>query len=122
MKNATEEERLGLVTGDSQSMPALPRYDGNSDDLDDDDGDDDDDLSPDEKHTARYGRGITSSPPRRERTSDESDDKSATEAMYEDSRREWNESRNRSRDPSPPSPPQPPSYRRGAGGDDDAFL
>ncbi|KAI0905455.1 magnesium transporter NIPA-domain-containing protein [Ustulina deusta] len=122
VKNATEEERLGLVTGDSQSMPALPRYDGNSDDLDDDDGDDDGDLSPDEKHTARYGRGITSSPPRRERTSDESDDKSATEAMYEDSRREWNESRNRSRDPSPPSPPQPPSYRRGAGGDDDAFL
>lgn len=26
--SATEEERLGLVKGDSQSMPALPRYDG----------------------------------------------------------------------------------------------
>lgn len=127
VKNATEEERLGLVTGDSQSMPALPRYDdGESDDLDDDD--DDDDFSSDEKHTARYGRGITNSPPRRRR--EESDDQ-----MYdEDSRGGWNTSLNRSgsRDassrnstppPAPSQPPQqPPSYRRGAGGGDDAFL
>ncbi|KAI1426388.1 magnesium transporter NIPA-domain-containing protein [Xylaria sp. FL1777] len=124
VKNATEEERLGLVTGDSQSMPALPRYDGDSDDLDDDDDDyddDDDTFSPDEKHTARYGRGLTGSPPRRD---DDSDDKAAAKATYEDSQREWNESRNQSRGASSgDSPPPPlPSYRRGAGGDDDAFL
>ncbi|KAI1345722.1 magnesium transporter NIPA-domain-containing protein [Xylaria sp. FL0043] len=122
VKNATEEERLGLVTGDSQSMPALPRYDGDSDDLDDDY---DDDLSPDdEKFTTRYGRGITSSPPRRR--SDESDDKAAVEATHEDSRRNRNEGQGqgRSRDASPRDspPPQPRSYRRGAGGGDDAFL
>ena len=29
--SATEEERLGLVKGDSQSMPVLPRYDGSDD-------------------------------------------------------------------------------------------
>lgn len=29
--SATEEERLGLVKGDSQSMPVLPRYEGDSD-------------------------------------------------------------------------------------------
>ncbi|KAI0521425.1 magnesium transporter NIPA-domain-containing protein [Xylaria bambusicola] len=118
VKNATEEERLGLVTGDSQSMPALPRYDG--------DLDDDDDLSPDEKHTARYDRGITSSPPGSR--SDDGDDKMYDE-YDEDSRREWNTSRHpsRSRDASsrhstPPLPQNPPSYRRGGGGDDDAFL
>ncbi|KAI0970166.1 magnesium transporter NIPA-domain-containing protein [Xylaria arbuscula] len=123
VKNATEEETLGLVAGDSQSMPALPQYDGDSDDLDDDD---DDEYLPDEKYSARYGRGLTgSSPPRR---SDESDDRAAAGALYDDhSRREWNEeSRDRSRDgslrDSPSPPPQRQSYRRGAGGGDDAFL
>lgn len=122
-KNATEEERLGLVTGDSQSMPTLPRYDGASNDLDDDD-DDDDDISTDEKRASKYGRVITSSSPTRR--SDDSDDKAYEEAMYEDTRRRWNESRNRSRDGSPrssPPPPQPPSYRRNAPyTDDEAFL
>ncbi|KAI0097757.1 magnesium transporter NIPA-domain-containing protein [Nemania sp. FL0031] len=117
-KNATEEERLGLVTGDSRSMPALPRYDEASDDLSDDD------LSSDEKRTSKYGRAITSSSPRRK--SDESDDKAYEEAVYEDTRRRWNESRNRSRDGSPrnsPPAPQPPSYRRDAPyTDDEAFL
>ncbi|KAI0537105.1 magnesium transporter NIPA-domain-containing protein [Xylaria digitata] len=126
VKNATEEERLGLVTGDSQSMPALPRYDGGSDDLSDDD---DEDLSQDEKYSARYGRGLTSSPPRGR--SGESDDKAAEEAGYEVNERRWDKSRSPSRhtssrdspSPSPsPPPPQPSSYRRGAGGGDDAFL
>ncbi|GAW24643.1 hypothetical protein ANO14919_142340 [Xylariales sp. No.14919] len=121
VKNATEEERLGLVTGDSQSMPALPRYDGGSDDLSDDD---EDGFSQDEKYLARYGRGITNSPPGRR--SDESDDKAAAEATHGDSQR-WNESRNPRRHASPspspsPPPPQPSSYRRGAGGRDDAFI
>ncbi|RYC55210.1 hypothetical protein CHU98_g10998 [Xylaria longipes] len=125
VKNATEEERLGLVTGDSQSMPALPRYEENLSNLndDDDDDDDDDDIFPDEKRAAGYGRVITSSPPRRR--SDESDSKAA-EAMQEESRG-WDESRHRSRDGSPrgtPPPPQRQSYRRNApyGGDDEAFL
>ncbi|KAI1747561.1 magnesium transporter NIPA-domain-containing protein [Xylaria castorea] len=122
VKNATEEERLGLVTGDSQSMPALPRYEENSDDLDDED--DDDDLFPDEKRAAGYGRVITNSPPRSR--SDESDSRAIGEAVQEDSQR-WDESRHRSRDGSPrdtPPPPQRQSYRRGAsyGGDDEAFL
>ncbi|KAI3332486.1 DUF803-domain-containing protein [Xylariaceae sp. AK1471] len=121
VKNATEEERLGLVTGDSRSMPALPRYDEDSDDLNDDD---DDDLSSDDKRTARYGRGITSSPPRR--GSDEGDDKAAEAAVYGGSRRRGNEGGNGSRDGTArSSPPRPPPYRRDApfGGDDDeAFL
>ncbi|TGJ82791.1 hypothetical protein E0Z10_g5972 [Xylaria hypoxylon] len=117
---ATEEERLGLVTGDSQSMPALPRYDGVLDDLSDND---DEDLSQDEKYLAKNGRGVTGSPP--PRRSGESDEKAVAEATYEDSQRRWNESQHRSRESSPrnsPPPPQSSSYRRGAGGGDDAFL
>jgi hypothetical protein len=121
VKNATEEERLGLVTGDSRSMPALPHYDEDSDDLNDDE---DDDVSLDDKRTGRYGRGITSSPPRR--GSEEGDDKAAETTVYGANRGRWNESRNASRDDTArSSPPRPPPYRRDApfGGDDDeAFL
>ncbi|GAP86260.1 putative duf803 domain membrane protein [Rosellinia necatrix] len=134
VNSATEEERLGLVTGDSQSMPALPRYNRDLDDDDDDDDDDSDeeeeddayDPSLDEKQEVRYGRDITSSPPRRK--GDEGGDKAAEESMYEDSPRRWNESVGRSRGPSrrdsPPPPQAPPSYRRNArnNGDDDVFL
>ena len=110
VKNATEEERLGLVMGDSQSMPTLPRYDRNSDDLDDDDDDDDGDLSVDEKRAAGYGRVITNSPPRRK--NDESDDKEAGEVTYQDSQRGWRESRHRSQEASPRvSPPRSQPYR-----------
>ncbi|KAI1874940.1 hypothetical protein JX265_003623 [Neoarthrinium moseri] len=58
VKDSTEEERLGLVKGDSHSMPVLDRYD-------DDDEDDDPEVYLEEKRAARYGRGITNSPPRR---------------------------------------------------------
>ncbi|KAI1822408.1 DUF803-domain-containing protein [Xylaria intraflava] len=118
-KNATEEEKLGLVRGDSQSLPALPRYDTYSDD----------DFVPDEKQGAGYSRrAANSSPISPIRRSDDSSDRAAEEAMYEDSRRRWNENRDRSRDdfsPNPSPPPRMPSpYRRGAprGGDDEAFL
>lgn len=123
-KNATEEERLGLVKGDSQSMPALPRYGKDSDESNDDDDDDDNDLDLDEKHSSKYGRIITSSPPRRR--SDESNDEAYEESMYEDTGRRWDDGRNRSRGSSPrssPPPPRLPSYRRDAPqGDDEAFL
>lgn len=59
VKDATEEERLGLVKGDSHSMPALQHYD------DDYYDDDDPELYLEEKRAQRYGRGITNSPPRR---------------------------------------------------------
>ncbi|KAB5535344.1 magnesium transporter NIPA-domain-containing protein, partial [Coniochaeta sp. 2T2.1] len=71
VKGATEEERLGLVKGDSntsQSTPALQRYDeSDGDDLEEED-EEESGLYTDDKE-ARYGRGITaaynSSPPRR---------------------------------------------------------
>ncbi|KAI1172615.1 magnesium transporter NIPA-domain-containing protein [Nemania sp. FL0916] len=120
-KNATEEERLGLVKGDSQSMPALPRY---NEDLDESDDDYDNDLSSDEKHEYKYGRDITGSSP--SRRSNESDDKAYEEALYEDAQARRDHSRHQSRDGSSrssPPPPQSSSYRRDAPhGDDEAFL
>ncbi|KAI1379531.1 DUF803-domain-containing protein [Hypoxylon crocopeplum] len=113
VKNATEEERLGLVKGDSQSMPALPRYD----DYDEDESDDDDIYS-DDKRAERYGRGITNSPPRRG-----SDEKEAEYDDYESSRRRRNDSRNGSRDTTPrSSPPRPPGRRSPPRGGDGAFI
>ncbi|GJD00327.1 DUF803 domain membrane protein [Colletotrichum higginsianum] len=66
VKNATEEERLGLVKGDSNSMPALQHYD--DDDEEEDPYIDDKmrpvDSTPSPPQHSRYGRGITT-PPRR---------------------------------------------------------
>jgi len=119
--NTTEEETLGLVQGDSRSMPALPRYDDDSDES----YNDDDDPSSDAKQTARYGRGITNSPPNRGRNNEE-DDKAEEDAVFEYSGRSRNESGQRSRGATPrdsPPPPRPPPYRRDAsGGEDDAFI
>lgn len=127
VKNATEEERLGLVHGDSKSMPALPRYDGHDDDDDDDDDHDgyiDEDkrrmmmlASSSPPQDSRYGRGITS-PPRRE--SDEEGDWDEEVATYSQRRSRYNESAGGSSRGSPP-PPQPPPHRtpphrRGPGG------
>ena len=69
VKGATEEERLGLVKGDSnvsQSTPALRHYDElEEDDLDDDDTDVVEGGFYTDDKESRYGRGITgSSPPR----------------------------------------------------------
>ncbi|KAJ2906369.1 magnesium transporter NIPA-domain-containing protein [Zalerion maritima] len=118
IKDATEEERLGLVKGDSQSLPALPRYD------EDDDSDDPDPYTDDKQLEARYGRGITggsSSPPRR----GSDDSQNSEQAAYEASRRRWGD---RSQGSSPPPPPPPHKDRRpppgggGSSGGDGAFI
>ncbi|KAI1460294.1 DUF803-domain-containing protein [Annulohypoxylon moriforme] len=112
VKNATEEERLGLVKGDSHTLPAQPRYDN-----DDDDDESDDDVYSDDKRAERYGRGITHSPPRRE-----SYDKETEYDDYESSRGGWNGGRNGSRDTTPhSSPPRPPGRSPPRGGDG-AFI
>ncbi|KAI1077180.1 DUF803-domain-containing protein [Whalleya microplaca] len=112
-KNATEEERLGLVKGDSHTTPALPQYDGDDDDYDYDD-DDGDVFLDDDKRAERYGRGITSSPQRRG-----SDEKSMETESY-DSRRKWSGS---SRDTFPSSsPPRPPERRGPPNGGTGAFI
>ncbi|OTB12711.1 hypothetical protein K445DRAFT_31534, partial [Daldinia sp. EC12] len=80
-KNASEEERLGLVKSDSQSMPTLPQYDG--DDYDEEEESEEDEYL-DDKRTERYGRGITHSPPRRR-----SDDEEAQYEDYGSSQRGW---------------------------------
>ena len=112
VKNATEEERAGLVKGDSNTTPALPRSDSEFYEEDEDDTDPDSYL--DDKRAERsYGRGITgTSPP---------------EIDYDAaSRRKWDHSRNNSshkkpKDPpgtNPRSPPRsrtPPGGGRGAG-------
>ncbi|KAI2466254.1 DUF803-domain-containing protein [Annulohypoxylon bovei var. microspora] len=112
VKNATEEERLGLVKGDSHTIPVVPRYDN-----DDDDDETDDDTYSDDKREERYGRGITHSPPRRG-----SDDKETEYEDYESSRGGWNGGRNGSRDTTPrSSPPRPPGRSPPRGGDG-AFI
>ena len=124
MKGATEEETLGLVTGDSQtqSMPTLQQYDT-----------DEDDLGPyrDEKEL-RYGRGITNSPPRG--PSPEGEDDAASPASGTDSdRRRRNDSRGARgeeeeeswRPSTPPPAPPPQGYRRHTppkGGNGGAFI
>ncbi|KDN64165.1 hypothetical protein CSUB01_02758 [Colletotrichum sublineola] len=67
VKNATEEERLGLVKGDSHSLPALQRYDADEDEEEDPYIDNKIrrvDSSPSPPQPLRYGRGITT-PPRK---------------------------------------------------------
>nr|KAI1268839.1 DUF803-domain-containing protein [Xylariaceae sp. FL1019] len=111
VKNATEEETLGLVKGDSHSMPALPRYDEDSDDKNDDN-----DYFSDEKRSSKYRRDTTGSPSLRG-----SDDEKAEEAMYEQSRRRWHESQSGSSHGSPHSSPPPGRHNAPRGGDG-AFL
>ncbi len=112
MKGSTEEERLGLVKGDSNSPPPLPSYH---------------ETFVDEHYTddkeSRYGRGITNSPPRRG-----SDEKSTTSdpdvVEYEAQRRRFNDSRSGSRDRETPAPPPPPGGRKHSPprGGDGAFI
>ncbi|KAL3427524.1 DUF803 domain-containing membrane protein [Phlyctema vagabunda] len=103
-KGATEEERLGLVKGDSHSMPALPQYD--------DEDDSDDWPSPDGKlrpHTDGTsdrdmrnitGAQFTGSPPvalrtKYNRNKDLEDDHDEDEGRdsYEEQRQKWNDTR-----------------------------
>lgn len=118
-KTATEEERLGLVKGDSNnpgpgysSAPALPLYEEDDFEGSDDYLYDDDAMYGDDKMT-RYGRGITDSPPRGRAGSDGSNEKG-----NEPQRGRWNEGRGGSRDQTPPTPPpKPPAHgsRSGSG-------
>lgn len=112
VKGSTEEERLGLVKGDSNSMPALPSYS--------EEYEEDDEPYTDDKQL-RYGRGITT-PPRR--GSDEKSSATDPEvAEYEAQRRRFNDSRSGSRDRDTPPPP-PPGGRRHSPprGGDGAFI
>ncbi|KAI3394478.1 hypothetical protein diail_2670 [Diaporthe ilicicola] len=116
-KTATEEERLGLVKGDSNdrgpgysSTPALPLYEEDDYEGTDDYPYDDDALYGDDKMT-RYGRGITDSPPRGRSGSGDSNEKGD-----EHQRSRWNEGRSGSRDQTPPTPPpKPPAHGGGSG-------
>jgi len=108
VKDATEEERLGLVKGDSTSMPALPVY---TDQMEQAGYRYEDNKQPYETQ----GRLITS--PQR-RPSDESE---LATMDYEESRRRWrdrSESRGASPRTSPPdgTPTKKPGARRGDGG------
>jgi hypothetical protein len=119
IKGATEEERLGLVKGDSKSMPTLPHYDEESDDnsLDEEKRPP---LASAAEMASRYGRGITT-PPRR--GSDGRDNVEAAE--YEAQRRRFNESKASSSSHSTPGvtppPPRSTADRSGRGGDG-AFI
>lgn len=117
VKDATEEERLGLVTGDSTTFPALAR---NNDDYYDYDEEDPEQYL-EEKRAQRYGRGITSSsPPRRG-----SDDKAEEAADYEASRSRWKDRSQATPKGSPPrqSPPRPaPGRRDPPPGSNGAFI
>jgi magnesium transporter len=114
MKGSTEEERLGLVKGDSQSMPALPQFDDGDDDDDDEPYVDEDKRKPMPSGSppqSRYGRGITSSPPRKAGS-----DKEEELAEYESQRQRWNESRAGSQDTPPPEHERRHSPPRGGNG------
>ena len=117
VKGATEEERLGLVKGDSrnsQSMPSLQRYD--------DDEDDDEEPYTDDKQT-RYGRGITKSPPGQ--GSDEKAGSRVAESEApepEQQRRGRSESRGRNKPSPPPPPPQAHRHSPPRGGNGGAFI
>lgn len=81
LSGATEEERLGLVKGDSHTLPPLPSY-----------------AEEDESHWNLEGKGSDSTESLTEkRTSDELED-------YEEQRRRWNQ--NQGESPGPPTPPR----------------
>ncbi|KAJ1333291.1 hypothetical protein MN608_03281 [Microdochium nivale] len=102
VKDATEEERLGLVKGDSTSLPALPRY---TDVMEQAGYKYEDNKQPSET----YGRVITS-PPRRP-----SDDAELETVDYEESRKRWRE-RSGSRGPSPKAADPRGGPPKGSGG------
>ncbi|KAI1470341.1 DUF803-domain-containing protein [Daldinia caldariorum] len=113
-KNASEEERLGLVKGGSQSMPAQPQYDGG-----DYEEEEESDEYLDDKRPERYGRGITHSPPRRRSDNEEPQ---YDDYDYGTSHRGWNRGRGDSDDMTYRGSSSKPSGHNPAQGRDDAFL
>lgn len=108
-KDATEEERLGLVKGDSRggnkSMPVLPRYDTSYDD-------NTESFEEEELKRARYGPSITHTPPRR--GSPEKEVPYDDVETYEQKRQRFHE-RSRSRETdttTTTTPPRPPPHSR----------
>jgi hypothetical protein len=125
-KDATEEERLGLVKGDSrnsQSMPTLRRYGSEDDDEEEDEAFGESYV--DDKQL-RYGRDVTNSPPRR--GSNETVEAAAprrdgsTEASQ--TRPRTGSSDGRGRSDSDNAPPQPAQRRHSPpkGGNGGAFI
>jgi hypothetical protein len=115
VKGATEEERLGLVKGDSnvsQSTPALQHFE-ELEEVDDLEDTDTSEFYTDDKES-RYGRGITAySPPRRG-----SNEKTGSAGTGSDE-----ESNRRKRFQTPPPPPH--GQRRHTppeGGNGGAFI
>uniref|UniRef100_L7IS69 Non-imprinted in Prader-Willi/Angelman syndrome region protein 2 n=1 Tax=Pyricularia oryzae (strain P131) TaxID=1143193 RepID=L7IS69_PYRO1 len=129
-KGASEEERVGLVTNDVKSLPTLPRYDEVSEEneLLPEEGGAYSDESRRTPPRAKYGRGITESPPRARQTLEEAEEASLAE--YEASRKRFNDtraaSRDRSGDPGSSrdrgSPPARQSRRPPPGGNNGAFI
>ncbi|KAK8028453.1 hypothetical protein PG991_005509 [Apiospora marii] len=109
VKNATEEERAGLVKGDSDSQPSLPRFD---DESYEEETDEDPESYLDDKRAERYGRGITSSSPPRHNTHSDSDREIDYDAA---SRRKWDHSRTNSSGPGSRPPPRPRTPPGGGG-------
>ena len=123
VKGATEEERLGLVKGDSnlsRSTPVLQHYDESEEGDDDDDLVDDSEVSgvfyTDDKES-RYGRGITGSPPR----PGSNNEKAGGSGSEEAARQQQGQQRKRFQTP----PPPPHGQRRHTppeGGNGGAFI
>ncbi|RYP60660.1 hypothetical protein DL770_009949 [Monosporascus sp. CRB-9-2] len=87
--SVSEEERLGLVKGDSQSMPTLPHYGGNyNEEGDDEDGVESDGGYYPEKFATgdRLDRDLTDSPPTR------SSEKEYEAGDYDSTYRGWDDS------------------------------
>lgn len=114
VKGATEEERLGLVKGDSstQSLPTIQHYDtlGENDSIITDDSVMPEFYTDDKDLETRYGRGITYSPPRRgsdEKQSGSGDDGgSRGTGSGEEYLQQKREQRKRERFQTPPPPQQ----------------
>ena len=121
VRGATEEERLGLVKGDSQtsqSMPALQHYDEEDDEVPEPYVDD---------KQSRYGPSITHTPPRRESPPRRGSDEKAGAVTKEDEVAVYQQQRQRFKERSRSNtPPAPPAHRRNTppsrGGDGAAFI
>jgi hypothetical protein len=129
VKGATEEERLGLVKGDSSSnsLPTLQQF-GEDDSVTTDDSITHEYYADDKEMETRYGRGITYSPPRRgsgdgnpaggSGSREDSGSRSGQGSSGEEYLQQLREQRKRDRETPPPSQ-QPKTDRRDWGGRDD---